>query len=896
MVLLAAVVIYIGWIFFSRFNEKQSRALDAVPEDAAVIFEIRDLPSVWKKLTGTNLMWPDLKKKNPFAQLDVIGKSIEKSAKKNPELFGFLQKNPLIVSLHQAAGGVNFFVAVAQIENEETALEILHSLSGNQPNSVREYEGFDLYQFTAGNFTLKAAFHSGVLLISDSESLLEASLSRLIAGKTFDENPVFKKLNHTVSKTVDANIYIHHKYFPGLISSLGQENSLLQLREMIPYVDMTELDMVLGPNSISLSGFSSSEENVSSLLGIFARQEPQPFTITRYVPEKIQQMIFVGLSDAGTYFEDREKRLEKLNKLDNFREELNGFNRDNDCNLKQHILSWVGNQMVLFDVNYDSTFAENRFLIIKKNETGNANKELAQLCTKLDTASRPILVAEGVELRQLKAKNIFSIILGDLFTGLDDPFYIEVEDHLIFCNSPSALQRYLSDLVNDKVLARNVTFVNYVNENLSDRANLFYYSNVGKMKSTLDPVINEKWSAELEKNKDLFDRFDAFSWQLSQAQGMFYNHIYMRYNPSFKEEEKTFWEFALDTNITMKPQLIINHSTGAKDIFVQDDDFTVYLISNTGKLLWKKEMVEKIIGDVRQVDMLGNGKLQIAFCTESQLHIIDAKGNYFNGFPIQLPNDATAQFSVFDYESDHKYRFFIPSGNKLMVMDKEGKKVTGWEFIGAESEIKQPAEFHRINNKDYIFTVDISGNIYMLDRKGKVRFETGKSIDDRSGSGIYFEAGQEIENCSVTYSDSIGKIHRLYFNGRTDSLTLRNLSPNHFFSMIDFNADGKKDILLHEDDKTTIHSWNKELLFEHVFNRMIEIAPMAFLLKDRSVRIGALNLEENQIYIINTDGLMNDKFPVAGSTLFMMDDINNDGYPEIVVGNPYGKIFSYTVK
>jgi hypothetical protein len=60
--------------------------------------------------------------------------------------------------------------------------------------------------------------------------------------------------------------------------------------------------------------------------------------------------------------------------------------------------------------------------------------------------------------------------------------------------------------------------------------------------------------------------------------------------------------------------------------------------------------------------------------------------------------------------------------------------------------------------------------------------------------------------------------------------------------------------------------------------------------------MGILDKSNNQVYVIESDGMMNDKFPVTGSTLFMMDDINNDSYPEIVVGNPFGKIFSYTVK
>lgn len=895
LVLLVAGVVYIGWMFFSRFTEKQARALDAVPEDAAVVFEIRDLPSVWYKLTQTNLIWPDIKNKHPFSQLNELGKQIEKASLKNPEIVSLLTQNPLVVSLHQAAGGINFMMALAKIESEDKAIELITGISQRNPSSSRVFQGINLYRIN-GKTTLHMGWCAGVIVISDSESLLEASLQRLIDDKKFDENLIFQKLNHTVSKTADANIFFQHRFLISILQSIGNEKIMSLLRGMEPYAEMSELDLTIGPNSLAFSGFSSAADSSDAMLTMFKNQQPQSFSITRFVPEKINDMMFMGISDAEIWFNDRESWLKKINKLNDFREDLNAFNRDHDCNLKEHILSWTGNQMVLFNANYDSTATGNNFLIIRINETGNAARELEKLANKLDTSAKTVTLAEGIQIKQLKAESVFSIVFGELFSSIKNPYFIEVEDHVVFCESPGALQRYLSDLAADKVLSKNVTFVNYVNENLSDKANVFYYSSVGKMRSSIDRIIGEKWKNQLEKNKDLFDRFDAFSWQLSRAEGMYYNHIYVRYNPSFKEEENTFWEFALDTTVTMTPQLVTNHNTGAKDIFVQDDDFSIYLISNTGKKVWKNQLEEKIVGDVRQVDMMNNGKLQIAFCTESQLHIIDLKGNYVNGFPVKLSEVATAQFAVFDYESDKNYRFFIPSGNHFIVIDKEGKKVTGFDFAGAKEEIIQPAEFHRIQNKDYIFTVDKRGNLYMLDRKGKSRFEINGNIKDRSGWPVWFEAGKEIENCSVTYSDSLGKIHKLYFNGRRDSINIRNLSPDHYFTMADANADGKPDIVLQEDEKITIHSWNKELLWEHHFSEPLNLRPKVFTLKDRSVRVGILNKESNQVFVINEDGLLNDKFPVTGSTFFMMDDINNDSYPEIVVGNPFGKIFSYTIK
>ena len=81
--------------------------------------------------------------------------------------------------------------------------------------------------------------------------------------------------------------------------------------------------------------------------------------------------------------------------------------------------------------------------------------------------------------------------------------------------------------------------------------------------------------------------------------------------------------FELDDKIELAPKLVLNHNTNNHDIFIQDESFNVYLYSIDGKLFWKKQIDEKIIGSVIQVDLFKNKKLQYIFRTKNNLHIID---------------------------------------------------------------------------------------------------------------------------------------------------------------------------------------------------------------------------------------------------------------------------------
>ena len=56
--------------------------------------------------------------------------------------------------------------------------------------------------------------------------------------------------------------------------------------------------------------------------------------------------------------------------------------------------------------------------------------------------------------------------------------------------------------------------------------------------------------------------------------------------------------------MSMKPAIVVNHNTGERELFVQDEGNTIYLINDV-----------EINSEVYQVDMFKNGKLQYLFST-----------------------------------------------------------------------------------------------------------------------------------------------------------------------------------------------------------------------------------------------------------------------------------------
>src|SRR5690606_30369458 len=152
------------------------------------------------------------------------------------------------------------------------------------------------------------------------------------------------------------------------------------------------------------------------------------------------------------------------------------------------------------------------------------------------------------------------------------------------------LKSFITDFTNKKVLSKNENFEAF-NENLSSNSNIFIYNNIARSVNVYKAFCKEDYIPMIDEKLELFRKFEAIAFQVStEKNNLFYNNIHLKYNPVYKQETASLWELALDTIVKSTPQLVINHNTNAKEIIVQDAANKIYLISNTGKVIWTKQL------------------------------------------------------------------------------------------------------------------------------------------------------------------------------------------------------------------------------------------------------------------------------------------------------------------
>ena len=191
--------------------------------------------------------------------------------------------------------------------------------------------------------------------------------------------------------------------------------------------------------------------------------------------------------------------------------------------------------------------------------------------------------------------------------------------------------------------------------------------------------------------------------------------------------------------ITIPPKWLKNHRNNQYDFAYQDDENYLYLYSNKGNLFWKKKLSSQIIGEIQQVDLYKNGRLQMAFRTSDKFFIIDRNGSIVEPFEISFKkSNYINPLSIFDYDNSKNYRFLLSQDNLIKMYDNRGKSVAGFNPDKFNADILNPPVHIRIKGKDYILLQLTNGELKILNRRGKERISVNKNIDFSSNNFFSF--------------------------------------------------------------------------------------------------------------------------------------------------------------
>lgn len=585
--------------------------------------------------------------------------------------------------------------------------------------------------------------------------------------------------------------------------------SKLQFTPAITSDNYTLLDLNFSDNNLHYNGIVTASDSISQLLDCFKNTVPQTTRTLSIAPSRTESLFSVSFDDYSVF----SNNLKKLNSRapDSTKTFLNFTNE----------ITVADNALILHSLDAD--------LVIETLEEKSITETF-----------------RDIDIYEFGKPDFFKSRLQPIISYETANYFFKYGDFIVFSNSIENIKSILSDVINNNTLANSEAYKN-ISSGLSDDASIFIYKN------------NEGLSEHLGINTKNYH---------ANVVQYIYEDNYAHVNGIIEEFKKRAasnsvtesFTTALDAKIVSPPQTVKNHINNTHEIAVQDINNVLYLISNSGNVLWKKQLQGKILGKIEQIDMYKNGRLQLAFATPNRLYVLDRNGNDVSPFPRKFNDEITQPLSVFDYDKRKNYRLLVTQGKNLLMYDAKGKTVSGFAYKNNTKNITSQPKHFRIGSKDYI-VFSTEDHLKILNRQGNVRIDVKDKIRFSDNEISLYQN-------KFTSSNTLGQLVQVDTRGKTSRKDL-NLTDNHNI------ATTSKTLVSMYENKLFIKSRRVDLDYG------VYTAPKIYYLNDK-IYVTTTDLQSKKVYLFDSQAKSIPNFPVFGTSAAELQNLDKNKGLELI--------------
>lgn len=553
-----------------------------------------------------------------------------------------------------------------------------------------------IIEVTAQETTFYVVEISGTFMASSSQLLLENTIRE--QNDTYTNDRSFIKAYNTSSNKAIASILLKGEEAGDLWRAIVPKTRNNSFKDAFSWL---QADLDVSQNDLKANGVVLVNDSANLHLQLLKNTRPQPNKVAQVAPLSASAVTSLTFDDWEVY---------KANLA-----QYHGIDPSKYTITQEELLS------TFFEVSL-ITNSEGDVISATSQDIERTNLALSSQQDVHSTFRQvPIYKLDGVDF-----KNAFAKAYSQTLQLPKVNFYCVIEDFYLFSATTNALENSIANYQNKATLATSKAYQNTATQ-LSRSASLLYIYNTSKIPYA--ELVGEKNAKKLKAVST--ENYPFAAVQFIQDNGFMHLQSVINKNESPLQEGAVtqIASTKLDEHITKAPHLVKNHRTKGMDIVLQDQANNLYLLSNSGKILWTKALDSPIVGDVQQVDLYRNGRLQLAFVTENTFYILDRNGKDVAPFPLKFKDEITQPLAIFDYEKNRNYRFVITQTDGIMMYDKTAKPVKGFTFSKAANEIILPPQHLRIENKDYITIAENNGKLNILSRTGKSRIEVADRIN-----------------------------------------------------------------------------------------------------------------------------------------------------------------------
>ncbi len=813
---LLSVVIIFFCISCTSKKQSENSILDLIPRNASIVFKINDFETLNDELSSNEIL-NALESQKPFIDVKKI-------------------LTPINYFTDQKKGLLALSADSTRIDYTYISIDSLVITNGdsisNKSIETLNYNDVAITKYQIEKDTFYSTFIENHWVLSSSQPLLQNLINTIeqpiknVALERFYEVSNIDKL---------VNIWIDIEKGEMLFQKLLSED-----QHISNFGSSMSLDLSLNDNEIILNGVAESSSEKNLFLNLFNNTKPIPNNTRNLTPSDASNMTSFGIDDFNKYAHNKTLNNYPTTVLDSL------LNTVEEIGVAEY-----NNEHVLFLRTYGTAT-----LLDHINEEKISTEEFS-----------------SNEIWGLKP----NIELFDPLTPLIGEHSFEfasiIENTFLFTKSKSTLEAVITKIKTGDTFDKTTLFKNAENK-LTSSSSVVSIANLKGFVTAMNESVSSTLSNSFSNSK--LDNY-VFGSQIIADAGFFHTNFFIKKITKVEESSSvtSAFEVKFDTDLATLPQFVTNHSNRRKEIIVQDQENILYLISNSGKILWKKQLNGTIQGRVQQVDLFKNGKLQLAFTTNNEFLILDRNGKEVQPFTKKYTGGNLNPLAVFDYEGRKNYRFVVTQDKNVFMYNDKGDIVKGFTYDTSEAPIVAAPQHFRIGKKDYIVFKLENGKLKITNRVGKTRV----NVKDKFS---FSDNDIKLYQNKFTFTSIDGILYQIDAKGKVSSSNL-NLAKDH-------GMDATSRTLAIMNDNT-LQIRNKKVELElGVYSK-----PTIFYLNDK-IYVSVTDIQNQKIYLFDSQAESIPNFPIFGSSAIDMEDINANKKPEFVFKDQENSIKVYKIR
>lgn len=911
-ILLVLVLVAFGGLAFfmyTRFTENKRISEDyfaATPYQVAMVFDIKQPKQFFKSISNSNLIYDEFKQigwtKNLDKQLNQLDSLVGKDAFFDERWAKTRLVAALIPTGKDKHNWLHSILIPQNVSDKNVRIKIKNLFGEKSAKATEQYDGAEVITYASSTGDWFTTVYDGFVILSKAKLAVQDAIRQINSGVSLKtDQKGFKKVMATAGVSKDVNLYINQKHFAQFMSKYMGSSGKNAFERLETFAEWSELDLIVKSNGLLLNGYSYAQDSLGGYLTVMDNQNSQNIDVIDILPSSTAFFLHYGISDYKSYDAAYQNYLRVRNKLSSRNQEnetLKSAGIDINGLLEKHLVGEVA--MCISEIP----------TTIKGQGIGAIQSKSYGLIRLINKAAflesiQPLLGSDGeadsltqyreTEIYALKYAKFMQQAFGRPFGAVACNYMMFVENYVVFGDQLASMRDFINNWKGNKTLSTDEHFESF-RDNLSDQSNITLYCNISRSPHLWHYFTNNNISDTIENNVEFLRKFGGVSLQIEKGQNnLYYNSIYLEHNPSYKKISSSLWEVPLDTVIAKGPMPFTNHYTKAKDIVVQDANGKIYLISNTGRVLWSRAIGEPILGKVHEVDRYKNKKYQLLFNTASKVYMLDRNGKNVEGYPVKFKNPIAQPLTILDYDNNKKYRVFVPQTNgDVQCLDISGKFVKGWKYKRGKALIK-PLIYARLNKKDYLITLQNNGKVKIVNRRGEDRLKLTRKVEIFEGSTFSIDLGKDLSSTYITCSDSNGVVYKLSLKNKLETSQIKQSEGLDAFSFMDADFDGTKDYCFTDENSFKMYNSEFKLIWEYEAESNLGQSFTAFKIGDSKQGFACLTDQQNRAFIFNENQTASEGSPFYGYGEALISDVNIDGRFELVIGSKEGSLYCYVL-